>query len=458
METRSSGPQAATLLSAWIVAWPASLAAIISPLLGLIDTAVLARGADTQVLAGASLAGAVLAILYWTFGFLRMSLSGLAAQALGSGDDSRLRAHLIQGVFFGAAIGIALLALSHPIGLAAQTVMIDGTSASVGAGEAMRDYIRVRIIGAPAVLATVAILGWLSGQARTTLLLLITTVTALTNAGLSILFVLNFGWGIEGLAAATVIAEVTGLALAVASVAWVLRGHGGWLRADDVRAARQGLTSVLGLNRDIFLRTLILTTVISSFTWLGADFGDLTLAANHVLLNLLLTATLLLDGAAIAAETFVGQALGAPSDRKRLFRAAWQKTSIIAGSMAMALTLSLALFGQTILSATIGDGPGNQELLSEALRYLPWAAISPLAVGIAFQLDGVFIGATRGPALRNGMAAASILYIASALGLMPIWQNHGLWFAFLLFMVARGLGLILLWRGFEPLLADPQRA
>lgn len=458
METRSSGPQAATLLLAWSVAWPASLAAIVTPLLGLIDTAVLARGANTQVLAGASLAGAVLSILYWTFGFLRMSLSGLAAQALGAGDDDQLRAHLVQGVAFGVAIGTALLCLSSPIGMAAQTIMIEGTSASVGAGAAMRDYISVRIMGAPAVLATVAILGWLSGQARTSLLLLVTTGTALANAALSVLFVLEFGWGIKGLAAATVIAEMTGLALAVGSVAWVLRKHGGWLRREDLGKARRGLIDILGLNRDIFLRTLILTTVICSFTWLGADLGDLTLAANHVLLNLLLTATLLLDGAAIAAETFVGQALGAPSQRRRLFRAAWEKTSIIAGGMALTLTLSLALFGEQILGATIGDGPGNQELLKEALKYLPWAAASPLAVAMAFQLDGVYIGGTRGRALRNSMAAAAILYVAAALGLMPRWANHGLWLAFLLFMVARGLGLILLWRGFEPLLAEPKRA
>jgi len=453
MDPVRSGPKAATLRSAWAVAWPASLAAIVTPLLGLIDTAVLARGAGTDALAGASLAGAVFSLVYWTFGFLRMSLSGLAAQALGANDDHRLRDHLLQGVAFGFVIGLILLVANQPIGQLAQLTMVDSTAASTEAGDAMRRYFGVRIIAAPAALATTAILGWLSGQGRTGLLMLVTLGTAATNAVLSIWFVLQLDWGITGLAAATAIAETTGLLLGGLSVGIVLRSRGSVFTGWGWRSATSGIGSVLSLNRDIFLRTLILTSVIASFTWLGADFGDLTLAANHVLLNVVLTATLLLDGTAISAETFVGQALGAPTNREALFKAAWQKTSLIAGALALALAAALALFGKPLLMMTIGEGPGNAALLQEAVRYLPWAVIAPLAVGVAFQLDGVYIGATRGPALRNTMAAAGLIYVACAMGLMPLLANHGLWLAFLLFMLARGAGLILAWRGFQPALA-----
>ena len=448
----SAAPRAATLRSAFKIAWPASLAAIVTPLLGLIDVAVLARGAEPHALAGASLAGAVFSILYWSFSFLRMSLSGLVAQSYGAGDEGTLRAQLVQGAAFGFLIGTLITLLAGPIGWAASAFLVESSEASAEAGAAMRTYLGIRIWGAPAVITTTAFLGWFTGQGRTGLLMATTIGVASINAGLSILFVLGLDQGIAGLAFATALAEVSGLLIALGGAAWVLHQRGG-IRAHWVRERLEaGWLALLSLNRDIFIRTLILDAVFLSFARFGAGYGDVTLAANHVLLNLVLTVTLLLDGPAIAAETFVGQAVGADRDRKALFRAGWLQTAKIAGGMAVFLVLALLIFGRELLVLTMGEGPGNEVILDEALRYWPWAVVMPLAVAAAYHLDGVFIGATRGAAMRNTMAVSGLIYFALAFALTEALGNHGLWAALLLFMLVRGVSQILVWGGFAPLL------
>ncbi|NNU16594.1 MATE family efflux transporter [Parvularcula sp. ZS-1/3] len=450
----SAAPQPATLRSAFAIAWPASLAAIITPVLGLTDVAVLARGAEAEALAGASLAGAVFSLLYWSFSFLRMSLSGLVAQALGADDEGMLRARLVQGALFGFAVGLLLLILQAPIIAGAQLFLVDTSEASAAAGDAMRSYIGIRIWGAPAVITTTALLGWFTGQGRTGLLMAVTIGTASVNAVLSILFVLVFGWGIEGLALATALAELSGLLIGLGGAAWVLAQRGGVLAHWSRARMRDGLGALLSLNGDIFVRTLLLDSIFVSFARFGADFGDVTLAANHVLLNLVLALTLFLDGPAIAAETYVGQAVGSKTRREELFSAAWRETAKIAGAMALALFLLLVLFGDLLLSLTVGEGSDTAAVLAEAKRFLPWAVLMPLATAAAYHLDGIYIGATRGAALRNTMAVATALYFAAVFLLREPLGNHGLWAAFVLFMAARGVLLVLTWRGFRPLLSN----
>ncbi|MEM6913269.1 MAG: MATE family efflux transporter [Pseudomonadota bacterium] len=453
-----SGPKPATWRRALAIAWPASLAAIITPLLGLIDIAVLGRGADAIALAGASLGGAVISILYWSFGFLRMSLSGLSAQALGRGDDVQLRAYLLQGLSIGLAIGTALALLAEPIRAAGHVFLVETSEASSEAGAAMGTYLRIRLLAAPAVLATTAILGWLTGQAKTVLLMAITASIAVINAVLSVVFVLELNQGIAGLAAATALSEVAGLVLGGLAVLWVTHRRGGVRQHWDISRARRGLGAMMSLNRDIFLRTLLIDLVLLSFARIGAGFGDLTVAANHVLLNLVFTVTLLLDGPAIAAETYVGQALGAKTDKPRFFRAAWRETAKISAVQAMVLSLAMAVFGSALLGIIVGEGPDSGVVVAEAHRYLPWAMLMPLAVAAAYHLDGVYIGATRGAALRNTMALSALMFTATALVLVPLLDNHGLWLALLVFMLARGLFLMMGWKAFRAMVASERDA
>jgi MATE family multidrug resistance protein len=218
----------------------------------------------------------------------------------------------------------------------------------------------------------------------------------------------------------------------------------------------EGIGSVLGLNRDIFIRTLLLDLVFLSFARFGAGFGDLTLAANHVLLNLVLTATLLLDGPAIAAETFVGQAAGAKAGRERLFASAWGSTLVPTIALTLLLCLAILAAGPQLLVLTIGDQAGGAQVLSEAKRFLPWLAAMPAAVAGAYYLDGVFIGATRGRDLRNTMAVSTLFFLASAFFLTASFGNHGLWAALLLFMLVRSLALLSRWPSLAAEIAGPR--
>ena len=227
----------------------------------------------------------------------------------------------------------------------------------------------------------------------------------------------------------------------------------GW----DVAALQSRAGDVLSLNRDIFIRSAVLTVVLSSFARFSAQFGDLTVAANHVLINLILLATLILDGAAIAAETLVGQALGSTTARAERFSAAVRTTSQLTATMALVLTALLLVLSDPILHATIGNGPSADQLIREAGQFFFWVIISPIILGPAFEMDGIFIGATRGGAMRNAMAASGLVYFGAAFLLPGLFGNHGLWAAFMLFMAARAVTLLIAWPGFQvQIAAAPQ--
>jgi MATE family multidrug resistance protein len=435
------------LRDAAALAWPASLAAIVAPLLGLIDTAVLARAAGPADIAGVALAGAVFSLLYWTLGGLRMSASGLAAQAHGAEDEAGVRAELVKAVGISAAIGLALLLLKHPIALLAEAAMTSGTEASGEAAAAMRTYVDIRLWGVPAVALSNACLGWLVGQGRLRLVMAVLVGIMGLNAGLDVWFVLYEGMGVRGIALGTLIAEVAGGGVLLAACVLVLRQRGG-LRTSWVPARfAEDLRGVLSLNADLLLRTVILAFTFAWFVRAGGRFGDVTLAANQVLLQGVLVSTLVIDGAAVAAQTLVGQALGAREARRERFRAAVEATTKLAALIAGGLFLLLLLFGEAGLRAIVPPGEEAGTVFAEARGYLWWVIVAPLVLAPSFQLDGVFIGATKGRALRNGMIASAGVFAAGVRLLPPLMGNHGLWLAFALFMLARAATLLPAWPG-----------
>ena len=447
-----------TLRAAFSLAWPASLAAIVTPLLGLVDAGVLARAAGPADIAGVALAGAVFSLIYWPLGGLRMSAAGLSAQAHGAGDEAGLRAHLVKAGVICGGIGFVLLALKWPIAALAEVAMTSGTEASASATAAMRAYTDIRLWGVPAVALLAGGLGWLTGQGRLKLVMAVLVGVTLLNALLDVWFVLGLGYGVRGIAYGTLAAEVAGCAATGAAVAWVLVQRGGlrafWDRARFAEDARR----VVVMNTDMLVRTVILSLVFAWFVRAGGRFGDVTLAANQVLMNLVLLTTLVIDGAAIAAQTMVGQALGAKDARRARFAAAVRETSKLSAMLAVALFLGMLAFGVPLLRAVVPPTEEAGAVFAVGREYLGWVIAAPLVLAASFQLDGIFIGATRGRALRNGMIAAGIVFVAGVLALPPWLGNHGLWLAFALFMVARAGALLLAWGGFAPLVAGSEGA
>lgn len=412
------------------IAVPVVLSNATVPLLGAVDTAVIGQLGQAAPLGAVGMGAVVLATLYWAFGFLRMSTSGLAAQAAGAGDMPERSAVLLRALLVALAAGAALILLQSLLFAAAFRI----APASAEVEGMAQTYLSIRIWGAPATIALYALTGWLVGVERTKGILILQLWQNGLNIALDIWFVLGLGWGIEGVAAATLIAEITGLMLAL----WLARDAltPAVLRAGLARLwDRIALARMFTASRDIMGRTILLQLSFTTFVFLGARFGDVTLAANQVLLQFLEITAYALDGFAIAAETLVGQAMGARAmaDLRRAGRICMQWG--FGGAALLALVFA-GLGGPIIdLMTTAPD------VRIEARAYLWWLAAAPLLGVASWIYDGIFIGALQTRAMLHTMALSVVIYVAALAALIPLMGNHGLWAALMVLNVARGLSM-----------------
>lgn len=424
-----SALQALTHKRVLTVAIPVVLSNATVPILGAVDTGVVGQMGEAAPIGAVGIGAIALTAVYWIFGFLRMGTAGLTAQAEGAGRKGEVSALLSRGMIIALIAGFAIMVLQMPlIWLALQTA-----PASAEVEGMTREYMRIRIFGAPAAIGIFAVTGWLIGLERTRAVLVVQLWMNGLNICLDLWFVLGLGWGVEGVAIATLIAEWSGLALGL----WLCRdalktpAWKDWPRVFE----RVQMIAFARVNRDILLRSVMLQGIFMSFVFLGARYGDVTLAANHVLLQFLEITAYSMDGFAIAAETLVGQSMGARSiarvRRAALLTSFWGLVTVICTA-----TL-FALFGPWIIDL-MTTAP---DVRVEARNYLPYMIAAPLVGCAAWMLDGIFIGATRGGDMRNMMFVSAVIYVIALLTLMPFVGNHGLWLALLISFVARGITL-----------------
>ncbi|WP_126978349.1 MATE family efflux transporter [Frigidibacter oleivorans] len=418
------------------IAVPIVLSNATVPLLGAVDTGVVGQLGAAAPIGAVGIGAVILATLYWVFGFLRMGTSGLVAQAAGAGDAPEVSAHLSRALLIAGAAGLALVSLQLPLFRAAFAV----APASPEVEALARAYLSLRIWGAPATIALYAVTGWLIAQERTRAVLALQLLMNGLNVGLDLWFVLGLGWGVEGVAIATLIAEWSGLAFGL----WLCRSafaNAGWCdRARLFDPAR--LRRMLSVNGDIMVRSVLLQGCFTVFIFLGAGLGDVTLAAQQVLIQFLEITAYALDGFAFAAEALVGQAVGA-RDRGRVRRASILASQWGVGGAAL-LSIGFATLGPLLIDTMATD----PEVRAAARHYLPWIAAAPL-VGIAsWMLDGIFIGATRTREMRNAMVLSVAIY-AGALALLLPFGAHGLWAALTVLNLARGATLAALYPRLE---------
>ncbi len=396
-----------------------------TPLIGVVDTGVVGQIPDPVYIGAVAIGSLVFTFLFWAFGFLRMGTTGLTAQALGAGDTDELVAGLGRALMIAVSAGAGLLLLQWPIGQAA-FFLLDG---SPQVEQLARDYFDIRIWSAPAAFANFALLGWFIGLGRTDIGLVLQLVLNLTNMSLDALFVLGFGWDVTGVALGTLIAEVVAAAVGLAVAArHVRRLSGSWPMDRLLIPAR--LRRTIAVNGDIMIRSLALVFVFAWFMSEGARQGNVILAANAVLMHFISMAAYFLDGLAFAAEALVGRSVGA-SHRAGL-RAAARMTTLWSAGVAVAISSVLALLGTFFIDTLTVDAASR----AAARTYLPWAAAAPLLGVWAFQLDGIFIGATRSVDMRNAMLASLAIFLAAWWLLTP-YDNHGLWAALYVHYVAR---------------------
>lgn len=411
------------------IAVPIVLSNATVPILGAVDTGVVGQLGEAVPIGAVAIGTVILSSIFWLFGFLRMGTTGLVAQARGAGDAGEVSALLSRVLMIAFSAGVVLIVFQVPILWAAFRL----APASAEVETLARNYIGIRIWSAPFAIAIFGFTGWLIASERSRSVLMLQLWMNGLNVVLDLWFVLGLDWGVQGVAIATVVAEVTGAMFGLYLCRSAL-GHPDWKSVAKVFDMVQ-LTNMARVNTDIMIRSILLLSIMVSFAFFGAGFGDLTLAANHILMQFISITAYAMDGFAFTAEVIVGQALGARS--RSALRQGAIMSSIWGLGSAILMTLVFAVFGGAIID-TMTTAPDVQ---FEARRFLPWMIAVPLAGIGAWMLDGIFIGATRTRDMRNMSALSLLTYLGAVYALTPLFGAHGLWAALLMSYLARGATL-----------------
>lgn len=416
------------------LAIPSIIANVTTPLLGLVDTAIVGHMGSAVFIAAIALGGSVFNLLYWCFAFLRMGSSGMTAQAFGAGDAAGQGLVLYRSLAVSAAAGVAMIALSRPLSAGVLCFMeADGPTAELAS-----TYIAVAVWGAPAVLGVYSLSGWFLGMQNSRAPMWISIFVNLMNIAVSLLLVYRLEWGIEGVACGTMAAQWGGFLLGCVILMRRYRPEfPGWSNL----MKWGGLRRFFSINLDIFLRTVCIVAVTLWFTRSGSSQGTLVLAVNALLMQFFMLFSYVMDGFAFAGEALSGRAVGA-SDGDGLRRCV---VSLMGWGAALAALFAVAYgFGGEWLLGVLSS---QDDVVEMAAGYLPWAVSMPLAGFAAFTLDGVFIGATRTRDMLRSMVVAAAVFFAVEYLLFPCLGNHALWLAFELYLLSRGVAQSLLARG-----------
>ena len=414
----------------WALAGPVILSNISIPLLGAVDTAVVGHLPGAHYMGAVAVGALIFSVIYGGCNFLRMGTTGLTAQSLGAGDSDEVRSWLARASLLAMAVGIVLIAVQSPV-IWASLIIVNPSHQVAPLTDA---YFSIRIWGAPMALLNFALLGWFFGIQNTRAALATQVFMNGVNIVLDLWFVLGLGWGVEGVAWATLISEVSAVGLGLWLVARNLRRIGGhWQGTRIIDVAR--LARMVKVNGDIFIRSMCLQAAFVLVTSIGARMGDLMLAVNAIMLNFQIFSSYALDGFANAAEALTGEAVGA-RDRDR-FRRSVKASSLWALIFSGGFTVFYWVAGPSLIDILTTV----EEVRETARVYLPWMVALPMISVWGFQLDGIFIGSTWTTEMRNGMVMSLTVFAGALYLMVPSLGNHGLWLAFSVFMVTRALTL-----------------
>lgn len=403
------------------------------PLLGAVDTAVVGHLSEPYYIGAVAIGAMLFTYIYHLFNCFRMGTTGPTAQARGVEDHAEVRAILHRALLLVAVISSVLLMLQLPI-LNVAFWLID---ASANVEHYAREYFLIRVWALPAVLGAYAMIGWLYGLRDVRSALIMQLATNGLNIGLDLLFVFTFGFGVAGVAVASVIASYAGLMLGF----WYVRRALATLPDDGRRAPildRAKLIRMVSINSDIVLRTLCVVTVLAFFMAKSAWLGDLPLAGNQILHTLLIFTSFALDGFAHAAEAIIGEAVGR-RDRGAFLRAK-RVVFLWAACAGLVFVVTYAVFGPTIISIMTNI----PEVREAAVSYLIWPIVMPIVSVWAFTYDGVYLAATQTRIMRNTIYGSFACFLVALYSLVPLLGNTGLWIAVTTFLGFRGL-LLHLW-------------
>jgi putative MATE family efflux protein len=409
---------------------PVMLASLTTPLLGLVDTAVIGQLGDPHLLGGLAIGALVFDFLFSTMNFLRAGTTGLVAQAMGRHDNVEQQAIFWRAIGIAVVAGMLFIAVT-PLILKATVSFMNPDKA---VADAMSTYVSIRLLSSPMALGNFVVLGLLLGQGKAMQGLYLQFLLNGVNLVLTIWLGLIMGWGVAGIAWGTLVGESVALVVGLTMIYLQFRAVPNPSRARvlDMHEIRR----MFMVNRDIMLRSFFLLIAYAYFTRAGTAAGAITLAANAVLMNFLLISGYLIDGVTTAAEQISGRAVGAH------YRPAFDRGIRLSFMWGMVLASVMAIFflvfGNDIVALLIK----STEVQAMAAIYMPWAALAPVVGLLAFHMDGVFIGATWSRDMRNMMIVSLLGYFAAYYILPKLFGNHGLWLALHLFLGLRGISLL----------------
>lgn len=408
---------------------------ISTPLLGLVDTAVLGHLDSEQFLAAVALGGLIFSFIFWGFGFLRMGTTGLTAQSFGENNKEEVNAILMRAIVMALIIASLILILRHSISIASFLLL----QSSELVEQLALHYFEIRIWSAPAVLCSYVLLGWYLGNQNVKVPLLIVLVTNVTNICLDIFFVYHLNMQVEGVAFASVIAEYTGLFIGLLIALSRIKKTKLFCKWKTFANFKQ-FKAMLLVNSHIFVRTWCLIFAFAFFTAQGAKMGVEVLAVNTILLNFQTFMAYALDGFAHAAEALVGKAVGAKNRVK--FIQAVKTSGLWSIIVAMLFSLFYMTFGRQIINLLTS----LENIRMMAIDFLPWLIAMPIVSFVCYLFDGIFIGAMMTKDMRNTMLFSLFGVFLPSWYFTQEWGNQGLWFAMMAFMLARGLSMTIVFK------------
>ena len=413
------------------LALPNIISNITVPLLGIVDLAVVGHLDGIWFIGAVALGSTVFNFVYWSFGFLRMSTSGMAAQMYGASDEEGAREVLQRSLLTGLLAGLVILLLQVPI----EKISFYLLEGSVKTEFFASRYFYIRVWAAPATLMLYSLNGWFLGMQNARYPMIVTLVINLLNIGLDLLFVMGFQLISDGVALGTLLANYAGLATALFLLYRKYPGATKRLSL-SVLLDREKIRGFFGINLNIFLRTMCLIVVFTFFTARSAVYGDDILAVNTLLLQFFMFFSFFMDGFAYAAEALTGRFFGAAD--LNLLKKSIRALFFWGVVLSVPFSLIYLAAGNSILSLLTD----NREIIGAAAPYLPWVVVIPLISFPAFLWDGIYIGATSSAGMRNTMLFSTLVVF------FPAWYltqehlgNHSLWLALILFLISRGISM-----------------
>lgn len=409
------------------LALPNIITNITVPLLGMIDIAIAGHLGSVVYIGAIALGANIFNMIYWNFGFLRMSSSGFTSQALGARNFPEVMNAFIRSLAIGVGAGLLIILLQYPIGKLASSLIQSGPESI----EYAMTYFRIVVWGAPAVLGMYAFKGWFIGMQNARIPMIIAITNNLLNIGLSLLFVFGFGMKIEGIALGTTLSQL--ISLMVAAGFWwrYYRRLRKYVRKESIWD-RSAIREYFRVNSDIFVRTFLLTLVTTFFTFASSGMGESILAVNALLMQFFMLFSYFMDGFAYAGEALTGRFYGAKN--REYLRWMIRRIFFWGLMVSLAAVVVYMLFPDPILHIMTND----LAIIAQTKEFMFWTVLIPIVGFAAFLWDGIFIGATASAEMRNAMILSATVFFICYFIMTPLWGNNGLWLAFILYLFVRG--------------------